>query len=368
MNKLSNSLVLFAGKETSAYEKFRDYYFHYSDEVLKKNIGSYDRTRTFAEKEAKIDDVFLSEIERVAGVKCPSDMKPEIWASNPQIKWSTFAVTTMMIETILPATVIDTIGLYTDMRFIDFGDVANFDIPNRALFTVSQGANAQRTTMIQKQYKSNQMVPVYNHVITTQVDMYKVLARRDSLAEYARKAVISIETAMSREAYGAVVAGLKGTTVPAALKVSGAFSMEKLVKLAQTVGAYNYGMKPIIAGTTLGLMKVLPDSASGYRINTDANNMNLQLIRTAYEYDFMVLPQVATGDYSNFGLALDDNFLMVISPAADKLVRGVIEGSTLTNSNQFYDNADLTQNFTINKRYGFEFLSGAIAGSYEITG
>lgn len=223
--------------------------------------------------------------------------------------------------------------------------------------------------MIQRQYKSDYIVPVYNHVITASVDLYSVLAGRMNLAEFARKAVISIETAMTREAYNAVVTGLANVnTGVAALNYNGVFDMTKLIQMAQTVGAYNYNMKPIIAGTTVGLMKVLPDSASGYRLNADANGPQINLIRTAFNYDFMVLPQVATGDYTNYTLALNDNQLFVISPAADKLVRGVVEGSTLSNSNDYYDNANLTSNFTINKRYGFEYLSGATAGSYIISG
>lgn len=365
--KLSEQIVSFSGGNTTAYEKFQDYYKHYSAEVLKKNIGSYDTQVSFSEKNDKMHDEMLKEIERVTGMSRPVGMADEMWATNPTFKWATFAVVTQMIETILPATVIDSIGLYTDMRFIGWGDVPLFEIPNRALFTVSRGADGQRTTMIQKQFKGNQDVPVYNHVITSQVSLMRVLAKRENLADFARRAVISIETAMTREAYNAVKTGLTGANVPAALKKSGAFSMDTLVTLGQTVGAYNYNMKPIIAGTVGGLMKILPSAAAGYRINTDADAMKIDLIRTAYGFDFMTLPQVATGDYTNYGLALDDNLLMVISPAADKLVRGVIEGSTISNSNDFYDNANLTSNFTINKRYGFEFVSGAVAGSYTIT-
>ena len=177
--------------------------------------------------------------------------------------------------------------------------------------------------MIQRQYKSDYIVPVYNHVITTSVDLYAVLAGRMNLAEFARKAVISIETAMTREAYEAVVTGLANVNAGvAALNYNGVFDMTKLIQMAQTVGAYNYNMKPIIAGTTVGLMNVLPDAAAGYRLNADANGPQINLIRTAFDYDFMVLPQVATGDYTNYTLALNDNQLFVISPAADKLVRG----------------------------------------------
>lgn len=371
--KLSNQIVTFSAGNTSPYEMFADYYRHYSDEVQGKNIGTYKKFAedghaiSLADKQTQMNEVMFAEIERVAGQKRPEGMSPEIWATNPNFKWSTFAVVTMMIETILPDTIINSIGLYTDMRFIGWGDVAHFEVPNHALFTTSLGANAQRNTMVQRQYKADATIPVYNHVITSSVDLYAVLAGRMNLAEFASRAVISIETEMTKEAYNAVVAGITASTVPAALKYEGVFDMEKLITMCQTVGAYNFGMKPVIAGTTVGLMKVLPDSAAGYRLNADANGPRINLIRTAYDYDFMVLPQVATGDYTNYSLALENDLLMVLSPASDKLIRGVIEGSTLSNSNDYYDNANLTSKYTINKRFGFEYLSGAVAGSYKIT-
>ena len=41
--------------------------------------------------------------------------------------------------------------------------------------------------------------------------------------------------------------------------------------------------------------------------------------------------------------------------------------NTLTNSNQFYDNADISQNFTIRKSYAAEFVGAAYVGEYKIT-
>ena len=41
--------------------------------------------------------------------------------------------------------------------------------------------------------------------------------------------------------------------------------------------------------------------------------------------------------------------------------------NTLTNSNQFYENADITQNFTMRKDWNFEFISAAFGGIYNIT-
>ena len=112
MNKLSTDIITFAGaNNTSAYEKFADYYKHFSAEVLKKNIGSYDSTVSFAEKETKMNEAMLAEIERVSGQKMPEGMTEQMWATNPNFKWASFAVVTMMIETILPLTIMDYIGL-----------------------------------------------------------------------------------------------------------------------------------------------------------------------------------------------------------------------------------------------------------------
>lgn len=44
-----------------------------------------------------------------------------------------------------------------------------------------------------------------------------------------------------------------------------------------------------------------------------------------------------------------------------------VMSTTLTNSNQFYDNADISQNFTLRKAYELAFASAAIGAKYKIT-
>ena len=102
----------------------------------------------------------------------------------------------------------------------------------------------------------------------------------------------------------------------------------------------------------------------GYRGTYDANGGSVHVLRDFYGFALYELPQMPTG--SNYGLALDDNKLYVVSPVGSKLVVGAMS-TTLTNSNQFYENADLTQNFTMRKNYGFEFVGSSFAGLYSIT-
>ena len=47
-------------------------------------------------------------------------------------------------------------------------------------------------------------------------------------------------------------------------------------------------------------------------------------------------------------------------------MKGVVSNA-LTNSNQFYDNADLTSDYTTRKMWEFVYASAAKAGVYTVT-
>lgn len=367
MAKLPINVVNFAAQtgddSNLVYELFQDYFCHYMDETQKRNIGAYDSSVTLAEKESKMHTQLLSEIQKLSGAEITAD-NAKMMSKNPMVKWATFSVVEAMIDAVLPLTLINSIGTYTEIRNIGFGDSASFEIAPRSLMTVSQGANAQRTSFIQKQFKTTKTLAAVNHVVTTQVSLYKVLCGVESLAEFVRKAIVSIETEMTKDAYGAMRAGLTALTMPANLKVTG-YNQTDLLKICERVSAYNGGAKAVIVGTASAISNILPNGADGWRIITDGDNMGIKLIRNFFDYDIMVLPQVATGDFATFDLALEDGEVYIVSPTSDKLVKGVIEGSDLTNSNDFYDNANLTSNATINKRWAFEFMSNAVAGCMQ---
>lgn len=359
MTRLPLNVVQFAGENADVYEGFRDYYFHYMSEVADKKLGAYDGTVSLSSKEDKMNKALLSEIKRVSGQSFDSSISFEAWSQNPMVKWATFQTVNTMIDAIIPETIIRSIGVYTDIRNIDFGETQTFDIAPNSLMTVSEGGNAQRTTFRQKQFKTSKTLVPVNHSITVEVALYKVLAGKESLAEFTRKAVLSIERNMTKDAYGALTTLVGAGTFPSQLQKTG-YTQDGLINLCEIVTAYNQGNKATIVGTTTALNKVLPDSAKGYRIMTPSENMGIQLIRNFFDYDILVLPQVATGQ--NFGLALDNTKIYVMSTSSDKVIKGVIEGNTLSNSNDFYDNADLTSNATFNKRWIFEGVTNSTMG------
>jgi hypothetical protein len=75
----------------------------------------------------------------------------------------------------------------------------------------------------------------------------------------------------------------------------------------------------------------------------------------------MVLPQVADHT-TDFKLALDDNNIYILSPSGDKLIKGALEGATMGNTQSYTNTANLTENATLNKRWGFAVATSSIAG------
>lgn len=364
--KIANNVLAFAGEANiTVYEKFQDYMRHYRATQGEK--VSFNNELDFNEKEIKMNEILRSEVERVSGISLStSGVNEASLASNPQVVWATFAVIGAMIDAVIPEVLITNVGLYADIRFGGFGDSFAFDVKPRDLFVVSKHGKAKRTAEVHKQFRGQVTILAELREISTQVSMFKVLCGTESLAEFVMKAVTSIETAMAIDCYTAfntAMGNLPTTPVNGELKVTG-YSQDSLIKLAQRVTAYNGGQKAIIVGTQLALQNVLPSDAN-YRYDVQSDYVKIGYIQTAFGYDLMVLPQVA--DWKEpFKTVLNDERLYIVSPGAQKMVKLVIEGSTLSHVDGTYANANLTQNATITKMWGTGVATNGVAALIEL--
>jgi hypothetical protein len=362
----SNVLNFAAGEKNMApYIMFRDYWNHYRSNGGAKNVefskvDDKGNPISFEEKEALMNAAFKREIARVAGVNF-ADFPLEAYATNPQVNWATFAIVSAMVDMILPESIIETTGLYTDVRVIPWGDSASFEIKPRDLFVVSKAGHAKRTSEVKKQFNGQVNILPEMRELSTQVSLYKVLAGTESLADFTAKVVRSMETQLTVDAYNAfatAMAALPSTTTTG-LQVSG-YSQASLVRLCQQVGAWNQGAKPIVVGTQLALVSVLPDDAN-YRYTLNDEFVSLGYIKTAFGYDVMCLPQVA--DITTpFGTVISNSYLWIVSPSSQKILKLVLEGSTLSNTTAPFQNANLTQSTTIYKSWGLGVATNAVAG------
>lgn len=345
MPTLSKEVIKFAAGNTDFYEAAVDNYLNPTPEKAKL-----------------VDTAFFAEMEAKSGVK-REGLAPEAWATNPSVKWASFAIVDAVINAILPSVLTPAFGVFMDLRFVGVGDIMKFRVQPNTLYTVSKGGKGERTTFRQKKYAGDVIVAPEEHIVTIYTDMYRVLAGLDSPSEFIRLVVMSVEQDMYAEAVDALVTGLTAVTNGTPYTYTGNFDMAQLLAMAERVQVYNQGVRPVIAGTAVALMNVIPDSTSGFRMVSEAAGGSIDFMRNVFGFDVLRLNQAASKDGN---LVLPNDRLFIISPAQDKLVKGAVSNA-LTNSNQFYDNADISENCTYRKNYAFAYASAAKAGQYIIT-
>lgn len=367
INVPSNAMKFASGDDL--YLKFSDYWNHHRSNSGEKGV-SFQNTRlvegkevaiSFSEKEAEMNAALKTEIMKFAGVDTLSNFPLESWATHPTLKWATFAIVSSLIDMVLPDALIKSTGLYADVRAIGFGDSASFEVKPRDLFVVSKHGKAQRYAQQQKQFNGQVTLVPEMRELSVEVSLYKVLAGKESLADFTAKAIRSLEVDMARDVYTTfnTAMGALDNAGDDALRIAG-YSQSNLITLGQKVTAWNGGQKAMIVGTQLALQNILPADAN-YRYTLESDYVKLGYIQNAFGFDVMVLPQVA--DYRTpFKTLLDDNKIYIVSPSANKLVKLVMEGSTMANVDGVYANANLTQSATLWKSWGSAVATNAVAG------
>jgi len=366
--KTKNNIVAFSSKETDL--QFLDYWNHY---LAKNSNLEKDKNReywkvdekgnpiSFAQKEENMNAALLKEVIRKSGVVDAAERPLEEWFYRRSVIEETFAIVSSLVDMVLPQSIIDSIGLYTDVRNIPWGDSAAFNIEPRDLFIVSKSGNAQRSTPIHKQFKSQVTIIPEFHELTVSVSLYQVLSGQESLAAFVAKVAKSMETQVTVDAYNAFATAMAAVTNTATtgLRVSG-YSQDSLVRLCEQVTTWNGGQKAVIAGTQRALVNVLPTDAN-YRYSLDDKYTTMGYIPTAFGYDVMRIPQVV--DISTpFGLTISNSYIWIVSPSAQKILKLVLEGNTLSNTTSPFQNANLTQETTITKSWGVGVATNAVAG------
>jgi hypothetical protein len=359
MKNTVDNLVKFASASLNneiLSRAFLDYWYH-SNHVE----GRYSTEFSLDEKEAKVNKAIKEEIIKRANLGIVATAPVEEWFFYPNVAPAAFSVVGSLIDMILPDSIIDTIGIYSDVKVIGWGDSASFDIKPRDLFAVSRATLGKRVAEVKKQWSGQVTIVPEIRAISVGVSLYRVLAGKESLADFTAKAIRSIETQMTVDVYNAMATAMAAlpSTATTGLQISG-YSQANLVRLSEQVTAWNQGAKAMLFGTAVGLLNVLPDDLN-YRYDLESKYVAVGHIPTISGIDVMRLPQVA--DIATpFGRVLSDTNLWVLSPSSQKIIKVVLEGNTLSNTTQPFENADLSQTTTLWKSYGIGVATNAVAG------
>lgn len=361
--RLPNSVLAFTANDEdrkNAYSKFVEYYESYINGKKSSAAGT-----TFEEMNSKMLEFYTDEIERMSGRKVSDYNDLAQFCNFSDVKESAFAIIGMITDLIIPDALIKDLGVIAEVKNGSWGDTLKVDIEPRDLFVVAKGGRARRDFDITRQFKGEKTVVPEVHAISVGISLYDVLRGAYTLAEFVRKAVMSIETQMRYDIYDAFATMMNNlpTTDSAALKISG-WNQDSAIALAQKVSAWNGGRQAIFLGTKLALSKILPASTNT-RILLGDEYVKVGYLRDFFGISCVELEQVA--DYkTEFAVKLDDQKIYVLCPGTDKLVKVFVEGSTLANNETNFYNANLQQVATLYKSYGVGAFTSALAGEIAL--
>jgi hypothetical protein len=361
---LPSHLIKFAAGDNDTVElfnSFKDYWNQYRSENSNgtKHFAFVPGV-TLEQKGKDLNEAMIREIGKRAGVDFTTAPITS-FANHPVVTWAAGMLASMMIEAILPDTIIESTAAYAEVRQLALGESEVFDISSRDLFPVSKaGRLGMRTAEVHKGFEGQVTLNPEFRQMTVGVSLLRVLTGLESLAKFTVKALRSLETAMTQDIYDTFNTAMSALTVNATtgLRVTG-YTQADLVKLSQRVSAFSGGAAPIVLGTKVALLSVFPDDAN-YRYDIESEYVKLGYMRTIAGINTLELPQVANWQ-NPFATYLADDRLFIVAPGTDKLVKVVLGGDMISNVSGVYDQATLTQDATLIKGWKTGVVTSSVA-------
>lgn len=337
-------------------------------EAFKAYVGCVE-TKNFAETskadmELAINKAFIEEVEAKSGVARAGYFSDKKWANNSMVVEMASAIRDVMIDAVLPETLMANAGLgaIADFRFAELGDTMNFKLENNNLYTVTKAGARRKHADMQRLFGTNVTLVPEMRQLTVGVELYDILVGRAFIAKEVLKAVRSIESAVYFDIVDALNAVNTNSYWNSAL-VQANPTTAQLVELCEKVAAYNGGQRPIIVGAPSALAKVLP-SNTNYRFMLDDEYMKKGYVATFMGYDCVGIENIANpyDASADYALKLDANKIYIVSPATDKLVKVGFGGETMSYTDEIHENANLAQMATIMKAWDAQVITNAVAG------
>ncbi len=365
MKNLPNHIVRFADGG-DFYDKFTDLFAHYQSEKLGLNktyekLGKSGLPVSYSTKESEVEIAFHKEIAKHSGIPSTSNLPLSTRANHPLYKYAVFAVVGAAIDAVVPQILMDSIGYYSDVHNIAWGDTAQFDIQMaRDYFVVSRAGRGVGQSFINKQYTGEVLVSPEYRQISVATDLYRVLAGQESLVNFVFKAAKSLAADIQRDTYNTFNNALTGLSSP--LKVTG-WSVAGFTGLAELLESWNSA--PVVCLGTKTALSVITPSDANYRYDIDSPFARFGFMNDFKGVEILEMKQSAAWE-TEFSTVLDDTKLYLVSPASGKLVKTVLEGNVLSRTSQHAENADLQSVATLGMSYGSAIATGALAGIIQL--
>lgn len=362
MAMMFENVKSFAEESQDLYKAMKEYTRNYI-------LGRKEESRTMAfsalskeDMETLINKEFAIELERRAGKSTVYGAGQDglrRWCNASNTREFANAIQDVVIDMILPDVLATgMLPLISDIKTAELGDSIKFTVRNNQLFTVSKAGYRQKATNLQRLFNSDVSMVGENHEVTIGANLFDIMVGKYSFAENTVKVALSIEATMYNEAVDAFYTS--ANALSGNLAVAN-YTENSLIKLCETVSAWNGGRKAVICGTPVALKAVLPTN-NNFRYSLEDAYVKLGAIQQFNGYDVIPMAQIAKLGSTTYELKLDDTKIYVVSPASDKIVKIGLFGGTVTHTDGSYDNANKTIANTTEKAWNVAVITNSVAG------
>lgn len=328
------------------------------DETIRTKYAQHAGGKTLEEKGKIYSDSLMKVAKSYANIAEGHEFNEMNLRNHPSVKWAMYAIMSETLDLLIPETILDEYGRFADVKYVNWGDQLLFRVDNPDLFVVSRASYGKRKGDRQRLRGRDVVMTPINHIITIGEDWYRIATGQVNFGEWITRVALSIQNQMATEIYQAVIDTYP--TLGAAYRETGAFNPDRFNRLVQRVTASNGGGRASVFGTKLALSKVLPtDQYLRFNLGDEYNRRgylgNFQGV-DLYELDQRLIP--GTDDF-----ALDEDTLLITTSTADKIVKVGIEGNTRIFDTPSPDNADLSQDHTVQTSWDVKAIT---SGRYAV--
>lgn len=332
-----------------------DYAKHSFNEGAGKTVFSVDAKYSKAEKAQTIQDLYLSEVARRSGKTLGMvDGDVQTYASFDDVAKMGAFVTAILVDTVYPIYLNQSgLAMLSEFHQVGYAGVAEFEVKDSSLYTVSKMGRRQKHTKVQEKKKNNKVIKTDMYGLTTAVTLPQIMLGDAMIADEAIRMALSINHHIYKLVLNKFIDKAEAIT-DTNFKID-SYTEETFLTILRKGSAVN-GSKMTIVGDAVALKDLLPASNSVRILLTDAYNTTLGYMDMWNTYDVVGFDVVADDSAVSGILGLPTNRIYGVPNDGTKLVHVAI-GSTRTNTDEMYLNDNLAILSTLAKEIGVELAT-----------
>lgn len=331
----------------------------YAKHSLNEKLGtSYtvDTKYSMEEKAKKINEVYLSEIERRSKYSL-KDFDGDVveYSNYDAVAKMQAVVNKILLDTVTPIIINATgLSMLAEIHYGGYGDVFEFEMKDNTPYKVSKMGRRQKHTKTQERKKQNKTIATDFYGLTTIATLPQIILGEDMIAED----IMLMGLSMEKKIYSLVVKKFVSaveTVTDTRFAVTN-YTEKTFLDALRKGSAYN-GTPMVVLGDAIALKSVLPASSNTRIFLQDEYNTTLGYMSTFNTYKVLAFDVVADEDETNGILGLPTNRLYGISTGNNGKLIHVAIGSTMTNTDDPMDNDNLSKLTTLRKEIGVELAT-----------